>query len=240
MVDSASGSDTIVYIWNAYAPTLRTPLLGPSLRPLSPLTLATGHALIACPHAALPPLRHEVYRSWADLVLSHLPPDFVPSIDVDLDPHALASSLSVLHSRDSSCVLLPVTIRDFLFSMEGPFRGSLPPRASAVSAITARSSSQLLVKGLSIAFDIPARPFFAPSAGTMLLVGPPLAPAPPTLLFLPCFRLLRRSLMLRYSPQIGALCRTTQGEPMLWVGVVPLLPWALMWPSAIGARGSVR
>ena len=104
------------------------------------------HALIDCPHADLVSIRHNIFRSWAELILSFLPSDFVPANDMDLDPDALASSLYALHAPDPSCVLLPATIRDFLFSPVGPFQGSLPPRA--VSSITARLQP-ILVKGLS-------------------------------------------------------------------------------------------
>ena len=103
------------------------------------------HALFACPHATLVALRHTIFLSWADLLLSNLPFDFVPVYDNDLDPDALASSLSSLHTLDDSCVLLPATICDFIFSPAGPFRGAFPPRA--VSAITSRLQP-LLVKGL--------------------------------------------------------------------------------------------
>ena len=103
------------------------------------------HALIDCPHADLVSIRHSIFRSWADLILSFLPSTFVPAHDLDLDPDALASSLYALHAPDPSCILLPDTIRDFLFSPVGPFQGSLPPRA--VSSITARLQP-ILVKGL--------------------------------------------------------------------------------------------
>ena len=43
------------------------------------------HPLIACPRPDLLSIRHNIFRSWADLILSFLPSDFVPA-HMDLDP----------------------------------------------------------------------------------------------------------------------------------------------------------
>ena len=83
------------------------------------------HALIDCPHADLVSIRHIIFRSWADLILSFLPSSFVPAHDLDLDPDALASSLYALHAPDPSCILLPRPVS--CYNLSGEVGGGTPP-----------------------------------------------------------------------------------------------------------------